>query len=169
MPLRGKGGYYVGGYGFATAYGVNAFVGFGFEVNFFGGDAEGFGEGFAHFGEMRAELWSFEDNDGVDVFDAKMFFVEEFAGVLEELKAIGALPLGVGVGKMCPDVAQTRRAEERVAERVGYDIAIGMADGALVKGDFDAADDQLASFGEAMQIVADAAADAHAFFLVRAK
>jgi len=32
----------VGGYGFAAAYGVYAFVGFGFQVIFFGGDAQGF-------------------------------------------------------------------------------------------------------------------------------
>jgi hypothetical protein len=44
----------MGGDGFAAAHGVYAFVGFGFEVDFFGGDAEGFGEGFAHFGKMRA-------------------------------------------------------------------------------------------------------------------
>jgi hypothetical protein len=37
--LQGEGSYYVGGYGFAAADGVYAFVGLGFEVNFFGGDA----------------------------------------------------------------------------------------------------------------------------------
>src|SRR5882672_4257601 len=42
-------------------------------------------------------------------------------------------------------------------------IAVGMAYRAFVEWDFDAADDQLAPFGEAMQVVADAAADAHAF------
>ena len=39
----GEGGYYVGGDGFAAAYGVHAFVGFGFEVDFFGGHAQCFG------------------------------------------------------------------------------------------------------------------------------
>jgi hypothetical protein len=38
-----KGGDGVAGDGFATAYGVHAFVGFSFEVNFVDGDAEGIG------------------------------------------------------------------------------------------------------------------------------
>ena len=54
VPLQGEGGDDVGGDGFAAAYGVYAFVGFGFQVDFFGGDAQGFGQGFSHLGEMRA-------------------------------------------------------------------------------------------------------------------
>ena len=68
---------------------------------------------------------------------------------------------------MRADVAESRGAEQRVAKRVGYNVAIGMADGAFVEWDFDAADDELAAFGEAMQVVADAAANAHAFFCSR--
>jgi len=103
-------GYYVGSYGFAATYGVYAFVGFGFQVDFFGGDAQGFREGFAHFGEMRAKFWALEDDYRVHVFDGEMFFVEEFARVLQEQKAVCALPLGIGVGKMGADVSQARRA-----------------------------------------------------------
>jgi hypothetical protein len=44
----------VGSDGFAAADGVYTFVGFGFEVNFFWGYAEGFCQGFAHFWEVRA-------------------------------------------------------------------------------------------------------------------
>src|SRR5882724_10389838 len=73
-PLQRQSGDHVGGDGFAAAYGVYAFVGFGFQVDFFGGDAEGFREGFAHFGEMRAELGTLEDDDGVDIVDHEMFF-----------------------------------------------------------------------------------------------
>jgi hypothetical protein len=154
----------VGGDGFAAAYGVYAFVGFGFEVDFFGGDAEGFGEGFAHFGEVGAEFGALKDDDGIDVFDGEMFFVEEFAGVLEEQKAVRALPFGIGVGKVGADVAKASGAKKGVAERVGYHVAVGMAYWAFVEGDFDAADDELAAFREAVQVVADAAANAHAFF-----
>src|SRR5579864_462998 len=98
-----------------------------------------------------------------------MFFVEEFARVLEKLQAIGALPLGIGVGEMRADVAQSCRAQERVAECVGNYVAVGMADGTFVERDFDATDDELAPFGEAMQIVANAAANAHAFFCSRCR
>jgi len=164
-PLRREGGDDVGGDGFAPADGVYAFVGFGLEVDFFGGNAQRFGEGFAHFGEMRAEFGAFEDDDGVHVFDGEMLLVEKFAGMLEKLQAVGALPLGVGVRKMRADVAKARGAEQRVAERVGDHIAVGVAYRPFIEGDFDPADDELAAFREAMEIVADAAADAHARFL----
>ena len=39
LALPGEGGHYVGSDGFAAAYRVYAFVGFSFEVDFFGGDA----------------------------------------------------------------------------------------------------------------------------------
>src|ERR1700730_288321 len=106
-PLRGEGGDYLGGDGFAAAYRVYAFVGFRFQVDFFGGDAESFRQGFTHFGEMRAELWALEDYYGIHVFDSEMLFVEEFAGVLEKLQAVRAFPFGVGVREMRADVAQT--------------------------------------------------------------
>jgi hypothetical protein len=112
---RGERGDYVAGYGFATADGVYAFVGFGFEVDFFWGDAEGFSQDFAHFGEVWAEFRLFKDDDGVYVLDGKMFFIEEFAGVFEEDEAIGILPFGIGVWKMRPDIAESGGAEERVA------------------------------------------------------
>ena len=154
----------VAGDGFAAAYGVHAFVGFGFEVNFVDGDAEGIGQSLAHFGEMGAQLGAFDDDHGVDVLDGKMFFVEKLAGVLEEEEAVGAFPLGIVIRKMRADVAQASSAEKSVAECVSKDVAIGMADGTLVEWDFDAADDKFAAFGEAVKIVADPATNAHGFF-----
>src|SRR5260221_14739965 len=113
---------------------------------------------------MRAEFWAFQDDNGVHVFDGEMFFVEKFTGVFKKLQAVRALPLGIGVREMCADVAKPSGAQQRVAERVRDYIAIGMAYGAFVERDFDAADDELAPFGEAMQVVPNAAARAHAFF-----
>src|SRR5260221_4793856 len=113
---------------------------------------------------MRAEFWAFQDDNGVHVFDGEMFFVEKFTGVFEKLQAVRALPLGIGVREMRADVAKPSGAQQRVAERVGDHVPVGVADGALVERDFDATDDELAPFGEAMQVVANAAAHAHAFF-----
>ncbi len=59
---------------------------------------------------------------------------------------------------MRADVAEPRGAQQRVAERMRQRVAIGMAHGPLVEWNFDAAEDQLAAFGEAVQIVADARA-----------
>src|SRR5712664_2736481 len=98
------------------------------------------------------------------MFDREMLFVEKFARVLKKQKAVRTLPLGVGIGEMRADVSQTRRAQKCIAERMGHYVAVGMSDGAFVERDFDAADDELAPFGEAVQVIADAAANAHAFF-----
>ncbi len=63
--------------------------------------------------------------------------------------------LRIRVGKMRADVAQPRGAQQGVAKGVRQRVAIGMADGPFVKWEFDAAEDQLAAFGEAMQVVSD--------------
>ena len=53
---------------------------------------------------------------------------------------------------MPPDVAQARGAQERVADRVHEHVGVGMPQQALVMRNLDAADDELAPFGERMHI-----------------
>src|SRR5437773_2180408 len=108
---------------------------------------------------MRAELGFFGDDDCIDVLDLQRAFVQKFAGVFEKKQAVGAFPLGIGVRKMRTDVAESRRAKQRVAESVSEDVAIRVADGSFVERKRNTADDERAAFGEAMQIVADAAAN----------
>src|ERR1700730_72012 len=117
----------VRGDGFAAADGVYSFVGFGFEVDFFGGDAEGLGEGFPHFGEVRAEFWFFGDDHGVYVLDREVIFVEKFAGVLKKEKAVRALPFGIGVRKMSADVTEASGAENCITQGMRQNISIGVA------------------------------------------
>jgi len=159
----------VAGDGFAAADGVDALVGLGLEVNLFGGDAEGFRDSISHFRKIGTELGAFENDHNIDVFDLEGVLVEKLTRVLEEEKAVGALPPGVGIGKMRADVAKPGSAEERVAESVGHDVAIGVADGSLVEGDFDAADNELAAFGETVKVVANAATNAHDFLCSRCR
>ena len=157
----------MGGDGFAAADGVDTFVGLGFEVDGFGRDAEGFCERFAHFCKVRAEFWFFGDDDSIHVLNFEAFLVEEFAGVFEKLEAVGALPFGIGVGKMRTDIAEGGCAEKRVAHGVGENIAIGVTDWALVEWKSDASNDEWAACCEAVEVVADAAADsavAHAWW-----
>src|SRR6266446_6440707 len=94
---------------FAAADGVHALVGFGLEIDLFGLDAQ-----------------------GVDVANRKAAVHKKFADTLEKMKAGNTLPFRVGVGEMRPDVAEASGAEERIANGVGEDVAVGMADGPLV-------------------------------------
>jgi hypothetical protein len=92
-----------------------------------------------------------------------MFFVEEFAGVFEEYETVGAFPFGIGVGEMRAYVAEGSGAEKRVTHGVSEYVAIGVSNWTLVEWQSDAADDERAAFGEAMQIVADSATDSQPF------
>ena len=83
-------------------------------------------------------------------------------GAAQQLQAVGALPLRVGVREQPPDVARGRRAEHRIGHRVTHDVGVGMAVEALLEGDGDAAQDQRPSLDQAMQVVAGADADRRA-------
>jgi hypothetical protein len=146
---------------FAAANGVDTFVGFGFEVNSFWGKAQRLGEHFAHLGEMRAKLRALKDHNGVDMLDGKPPFVKKLANVFEKVKAVRAFPFGIAIREMRANVAEAGRAEERIANGVREDVAIGMPDRPLAEGNYDAADDEIAASGEAMQVVANSAAKAH--------
>jgi hypothetical protein len=56
---------------------------------------------------------------------------------------------------MRANIAESRCSENRVANRMRQCVAVGMSYGSLGKWNFDAAEDQLATFGEAVQIVSD--------------
>ena len=62
------------------------------------------------------------------------------------------------------DVAEPRSPQQRIAKRVGHHVAVRMPHWALLVRHFNSPDDQLAPFGQAMQVIANAAAVAHAFF-----
>src|SRR5580704_10748301 len=149
----GDGGYYVAGDRFATTDGVHAFVGFCLEMNFFDGDAERLCQNFAHLRKVRAEFRLFGNDHGIDVLNDQLLLVVELADMLEEDQAVGTLPLGIGVRKMCADVAETGRAEQGIAKSVGQHVSIGVTDRTFIKGEFDTTDDEFAPCFEAMEIV----------------
>src|SRR4030095_2344742 len=157
--IGAESGYYVCGDGFSAADGVDTFVGLGLQVNRLGGDAEGLRKRFAHFREMRAELRFFRDHNSIDVFNGQVFLIQELSRVLQEHKAAGALPPGIGIGEMCADIAERRSAKERVAQRVRENVAIRMPDWTFIERKCDPADNQRTASRKTVQIVANAAAD----------
>ena len=145
------------GDGFTAADGVDAFIGFSFQVNCFGQDAKGFCEYFAHFRKMRDELWFFHNDNGVHMLDLQPFFVEKVASVFEKPQAVRAFPFGIGVRKMSADIAECRCTKQRVAHGMGENIAVGVPNRSFVERKRDAADDERAAFRKAMQVVPNAA------------
>jgi hypothetical protein len=63
-----------------------------------------------------------------------------------------------GSARRCPEAGG---AEDRVDDRVGEHVGVGVAREAQLVRDLDAAEDQAAIRGEAMRVDADARADAH--------
>ena len=61
---------------------------------------------------------------------------------------------------MCADIAERSCAQERITDGMREDVAVGVANRTFIERESDAADDERAAFGKAVQIVADAAADA---------
>ena len=66
------------------------------------------------------------------------------------------------IREMPPDVAQRRRAEQRIADRVQQHIRVRMSEQAFFVRDLHPADDQLAAFHQLMHVVA--LTDPHGYF-----
>ena len=143
---------------FSAADFADALVGFSLQADAVNSHAERLRDCATHGGKVRTKLGAFADHHRIDVNDAETASFEQLAGVLEEKEAGRVLPLRICVREMRADVAEGGGTEKRVAECVAEDVSVGMADGAFVERDLDAANHQLAAFLEAMQIVADAGA-----------
>ena len=77
---------------------------------------------------------------------------EQARDVAQQLAAVDAVVLRVAVGKMPADVAQRRRAEQRVADRVQQHVGVAVAREALVVRNLDAADHEPAPGDEGMHV-----------------
>ena len=65
-----------------------------------------------------------QDHHRIDVLDTEMFFVQKFARVFKKQQAVRSFPLRIVVRKVRADVAQPRRAQKRIAQRVCQNIAV---------------------------------------------
>src|SRR5260370_38459376 len=107
---------------------------------------------------MRTQLWPLTDDNRVEMRDAKPPLVKQFARVLEEKQARSAFPLRIRVRKMRADVAEPGSSQQRVAQGVAQDVAIGMSDRAFVERHMDPAEDQVSPLCQPVQVEADSRA-----------
>ena len=78
----------------------------------------------------------------------------------QQLDRVGVAPALVGVREVLADVAEAGRAEQRIDDRVGKDVGVGVArQAALGVRHLDAAEHQRAARLEAVRVVADARAE----------
>ena len=74
--------------------------------------------------DMGAHLGRLGENCGIYVLDIVELLLEQIAHVLEELDAVGAFVVLVGIGEVKPDIAKSGSAEKRIHNGVGKDIRI---------------------------------------------
>ena len=74
----------------------------------------------------------------------------------QKLDAVRAEIADVVVGKALPNVAEGRRAEQRIHDCVGQDVGVGVAVQSLFKRNFNAAEDELSPGCKAVGVFADA-------------
>src|SRR5439155_16865295 len=112
-----------------------------------------------HLAYVRSDPRLLGDHGDVRAHEAEAGLGDLPIGLAQKGDRIGVLPASVGGGKQRADVPQPRGAQNRVGERMGHRVGVGMARKTLGMWDFHSSEDQLAAVGEAVRVVADA--DAH--------
>ena len=144
---------------FATPDRIHTLAAFGFYADMGRLDAKRAGNLFSHQRNVARELRALESNGGVYIDNGASHSIHQTLDVAKEKQAVRVPPLGTCIRKMLADVAQRRRAQERIADRVTKGVAIGMADGAFIERNFDPSQNEFASHFKTMDVIADADAE----------
>ena len=107
----------------------------------------------------RTQLRSFADYRRVDVCNAVAGGGDFCDDRLEKLRRVGALPLRVVVGEVRADVAERRRAKERVDEGVEKRVRVGVPVKPNLSRELHASEDETPALGEPVRVVSEA--DSH--------
>src|SRR5215472_1503404 len=140
---------------FASADCIDSFVGLRFEINFARSDAERLSQRRTHRGKMRAEFRPLANDYCIDIHDTEATVRQKPANMLQKNQARCPFPLRVGVGKVCANVTEAGCAQQRVSNRVTQHVAVRVPLRTFLEWHLDAANHQLPSFDERMQVVAD--------------
>ncbi len=76
--------------------------------------------------------------------DRPAVILQEGRHLAEQRQAVGVAPALVGVGEVLPDVAEAGCAQQRVDDRVGQDVSVGVAGQPQLGLDLDPAEHQSA-------------------------
>ena len=90
------------------------------------GASDGVAESALHLVATRRQLRSFAHDLDVDVADRPSLVANDRGHVPQDPDRVGARQLGVGVGEVLPDVAETGGAEQGVGHGVGDGIGVAV-------------------------------------------
>ena len=148
--------------GIYTTY-TQPLVGLALDVHAARLDAKVGGDIDDHRRDVRRDLGCLRDHRRVDVADTPSRASNRLQRATQQHAAIGAAKPLVGIGEHAADVAEPRRAEQRIRDRVQQRVGVGMAEQAARMRDVDTAENQLAPGHQRMDVVtlADAEFRAH--------
>ena len=110
-------------------------------------------ERFANRQPVILQLRTLQNHGRIDMGNGKSLHRGQIANMLEELKAVGALPSRIGIRKMHPDIPLRDRPQNGVRNRMREDVGIRMAVEAERMRYFHAAEHELSALDEPMDIV----------------
>src|SRR5947207_8277258 len=148
----------VGSHRLAAADRVYAFTALGLDAHLAGADSQGCSNLLLHARNVRGKLRALESDSRVEVHNHPASPAEKLPDVAKKQQARGVVPLGRSVGEMAADVAQSRRAQQRVTDGVGQAVAVRMAEGTFGERNPHAAQNEFSSDFETVHGVADAGA-----------
>ena len=127
---------------FAAADRAHLLGGLGLDADLIDRDRERLRDALAHRRDVRREFRRLRDHGAVDVADLPARAAHAARGLCQQRDRIRACELGVGIREVVADVAERRRAEQRVGDRVAQRVGIRVAEQAVAVRDLDAAEDE---------------------------
>ncbi|KAG0191785.1 hypothetical protein DFQ28_010996 [Apophysomyces sp. BC1034] len=140
------------------------FIGFGLDVDSIVMQPEVSCDVPAHCRDMLAELGLLRDHRTVDVDDAVAGGRYAPRGFAQQHAAVGAGKMRVSIREVTPDVAECRRAKQRIGDCVQQRIGVRMAKQTPLVGHCHAAEHQRPPWNELMHVVALADSQIHSLF-----
>src|SRR5688500_15406669 len=132
----------------------HAFVCFALDRNVFCADAERGRDPLAHGRGVRPDLGCFANYGHIDIHDLVPPPFRQLIGFAEQLDRIRAFPGHVRGRKMRSNVTERSRTQHGIGHGVRDRIRIRVTSQSMCVGNFDAAEDELAPFGETVGVVA---------------
>jgi len=107
----------------------------------------------AHRLRVRRYLRLFADDGHVRIAESEAGVAHQLGAVAQEVAAVRTAPAFIGRRKMSADVAERECTENRVAQRVDHDIAVGMRDDAAAVGDAHTTEYDVIAVTESVDVV----------------
>ena len=131
------------------------FIGGGFNTHPLRGNAQRLGDVLLHLSDVRRDLGLLREEGRINVDNAPARARDLSRRFAEKYMARSAFPTGIGVGKKVSDVCLSDCAEDGVRDRMKESVGVGMSVETSRVRNLHAAEDQLPTLDELVNIIAN--------------